>query len=67
MNAKSKFINETTSSSTTTMLNQTNDDYLNSWRYEKNTNLYQRNPTEETLITGKDNIWNFNTILLGAK
>lgn len=54
MNAKSKFINETTSSSTTSMLNQTNDDYLNSWRYEKNTNLYQRNPTEETLITGKN-------------
>lgn len=28
------------------------DDYLASWRYEKNTNLYQRNPTEETLMTG---------------
>lgn len=30
-------------------------DYLASWRYEKNTNLYQRNPTEETLITGTNN------------
>lgn len=29
------------------------NDYLGSWRYEKNTNLYQRNPTEETLISGK--------------
>lgn len=29
------------------------NDFLGSWRYEKNTNLYQRNPTEETLITGK--------------
>lgn len=45
--AKAKLINEATSASAA------NDDYLNSWRYEKNTNLYQRNPTEETLITGK--------------
>lgn len=44
---KAKLINEATSASAA------NDDYLNSWRYEKNTNLYQRNPTEETLITGK--------------
>lgn len=29
------------------------NDFLASWRYEKNTNLYHRNPTEETLITGK--------------
>lgn len=29
------------------------NDFLGSWRYEKNTNLYHRNPTEETLITGK--------------
>lgn len=29
------------------------NDYLGSWRYEKNTNLYQRNPTEETLISGE--------------
>lgn len=44
---KQKLINEAAS------VSAANDDYLNSWRYEKNTNLYQRNPTEETLITGE--------------
>lgn len=33
-------------------LSSEEQDYLASWRYEKNTNLYQRNPTEETLISG---------------
>lgn len=37
-------------------LNDDHNDFLASWRYEKNTNLYQRNPTEETLITGKVNV-----------
>lgn len=48
--AKAKLINEATSAG------NANDEYLHSWRYEKNTNLYQRNPTEETLMAGKRRI-----------